>query len=645
MHETKTPVKISKDIAGIIPRLFDGSPATMVAEVVQNARRAGASRIKAYCDDTLVVKIVDDGCGMSFSELERLVTLRESVWSEAVEKEDPAGMGFFSLYHADSVVVTSRKNGQVSRLYGNKDSFEGGNFTIMDVTDSPVDESHGFGDHWTVVAFTLKQYCKDIVAILHQFCAYSGIPDISVNGRIVEPSSFTIQAAKRKENETDNDDVGVVELFDTEGHLSARVVISENPSHEADSMQVAVNFFGIVNRTDNLCSLLPRAYFWDVDAISAAHFRLVLPARNAISAANDSLQAQALRESLYKALVSSGRPHFLEYEFYQEALTLGYALPESFPALKDRRGEKLEHTADCVMPLCGILETMTFAEVFDKEVAAENKHCVGYKWYDQIPMAMLESSSYDYLPDDYEDDTKVAVVDDIELVATLGEEKLKRLAPAWIFDTSGYHYSHGVKNTEELTIFVSRSWTTTPEKIEEAWNFIGRILRRSGVSSALTEKLSDLYRRFVTAVRGQEEGENELIRQYLHQALVPIVTDNSVRFVIKHDKVLGTSVFREETQWFSATALLYRSKVDGGIRFHGYGCGAKKYDSYRVITALQSFGEVTIGENELVLHDCSIQTQEELLAVCKELAASMRVDIGNYKIYGGTNTLQITFIS
>lgn len=82
---------------------------TFVGEVLQNARRAGASRVDLTFEPKHKrLAISDDGQGIE--QWDKLVRLCESGWDEQTMLSDqPFGMGFFSLlYAADSITVRSR---------------------------------------------------------------------------------------------------------------------------------------------------------------------------------------------------------------------------------------------------------------------------------------------------------------------------------------------------------------------------------------------------------------------------------------------------------------------------------------------------------------------------------------------------------
>ena len=82
---------------------------TVVTELLQNARRAGAKRIEVLHDEAAgVLRVIDDGCGID--DFQKLLTLNESGWDHDVRAEErPFGIGFSKcLYSASRCVVTSR---------------------------------------------------------------------------------------------------------------------------------------------------------------------------------------------------------------------------------------------------------------------------------------------------------------------------------------------------------------------------------------------------------------------------------------------------------------------------------------------------------------------------------------------------------
>ena len=81
---------------------------SVVTELLQNARRAGASSVElTYEPKAKRLVVRDDGCGIA--DFQALLTLGESGWSEVVQRtEHPFGLGFLqSLYAAGSCSVES----------------------------------------------------------------------------------------------------------------------------------------------------------------------------------------------------------------------------------------------------------------------------------------------------------------------------------------------------------------------------------------------------------------------------------------------------------------------------------------------------------------------------------------------------------
>lgn len=81
---------------------------TLVSELLQNARRAGATRIEIQYDAAAqVLQVGDDGCGLD--DFQKLLSFHESGWDAATNAEErPFGVGFSKcLYAATRCIVRS----------------------------------------------------------------------------------------------------------------------------------------------------------------------------------------------------------------------------------------------------------------------------------------------------------------------------------------------------------------------------------------------------------------------------------------------------------------------------------------------------------------------------------------------------------
>lgn len=106
---------------------------TFINELLQNARRAGATKIVVHSDKNLL-SVFDDGCGIS--DFQKLLTICESGWSaDVVEHDQPYGVGFLSaiLASKDFKVIS---NGQT--LTANVDELLAGKPADIDTGFAPL---------------------------------------------------------------------------------------------------------------------------------------------------------------------------------------------------------------------------------------------------------------------------------------------------------------------------------------------------------------------------------------------------------------------------------------------------------------------------------------------------------------------------
>jgi hypothetical protein len=87
--------RVSKRLLSKADRLFTGTLDGRIIEILQNARRAGATHVSITNKDGFVT-VCDNGSGIE--DFSTLLDLGDSDWDEAMEKaEDPAGVGIFCL--------------------------------------------------------------------------------------------------------------------------------------------------------------------------------------------------------------------------------------------------------------------------------------------------------------------------------------------------------------------------------------------------------------------------------------------------------------------------------------------------------------------------------------------------------------------
>jgi len=103
-------LSVSSKVLTTLPALFQ-SPTEALAEHVQNAYRAGATRLDITWEpENRRLTLVDNGCGMA--DPTPLLTAGESGWDAAQQAWRPAGLGFFAWFaYADRIDVQSQAAG------------------------------------------------------------------------------------------------------------------------------------------------------------------------------------------------------------------------------------------------------------------------------------------------------------------------------------------------------------------------------------------------------------------------------------------------------------------------------------------------------------------------------------------------------
>ena len=107
--ETKLRASINGLAMKKVTRFFNATTEAIVGEMLQNARRAGATKVRIRTKPKAIT-IDDDGVGIA--EPGQLLEFGSSGWSDQrTRAEDPAGMGFFSLARRNAEVESWPRDG------------------------------------------------------------------------------------------------------------------------------------------------------------------------------------------------------------------------------------------------------------------------------------------------------------------------------------------------------------------------------------------------------------------------------------------------------------------------------------------------------------------------------------------------------
>ena len=317
---------VSQSAITRVSRLFNGTASDVLAELFQNARRAGATCLKLETTlqrDRLILSIRDDGYGIDNPA--DLITLGQSGWDDNIAtREDPAGMGMFSLAgHHVGVRSYSPAHAQGWSVVIDPDALE---------TSKPA----------TVKADTIRVGTEIIIvppdpwhdtldkAVAHASLYYP-LP-VTLNGETQAQSAWLADAVRIEEWQGSR--IGVFhERCHTQG----------NPT---------INFHGLTVACDlPTQGEVDRSGTWSVrvEIGDTPSLQLVLPARKEMvaNAALEDLRA-ACRRTIFEAIRIKGA-HRLSFRDYETGRELGVDLPQATPYLFTWTPAQRDHASTGIM--------------------------------------------------------------------------------------------------------------------------------------------------------------------------------------------------------------------------------------------------------------------------------------------------------
>jgi hypothetical protein len=372
IRATVSPETISK-----VTRLFNGTIGDILNELLQNARRAGASGVDVDAmpvENGLRVTIADDGCGID--DPARVLALGASRWDAAVANgEDPAGMGVFSLAgKATTIESLSDSTGSAWRIEIPADAWSG------DV-EIAVDRSER--RKGTSISFLLPGACKGLVEnAVRDASQYYPIP-VQFAGREMPRKDFLS---------------GAIHVEEWNG--SRIGIFQGQPYHWTPT----VNFHGVTisSRLFEVAQVGRQAIHARIDIGHTPELQLVLPARKEFveNAGLTALKA-ACEVACYRAIATQ-KSHSLSFENYSRAATLGVPLAEAEAALTawepdiadndtgTEAGERRTITGDEFLMdaheahFGQIIARALRGKPIRSKLVDRNSRFEGYSWYDTL---------------------------------------------------------------------------------------------------------------------------------------------------------------------------------------------------------------------------------------------------------------------
>ncbi|WP_174280418.1 ATP-binding protein, partial [Sphingomonas bacterium] len=365
-----------------VSRLFNGSAHDILNELLQNARRAGASCVRVTLmgqPGCRLLTITDDGHGIA--DPATIVTLGRSGWADDTrEREDPAGMGVFSLAGRDVIVRSwSRPEHQGWCAHIPAGAWE---------TSRPIAIEADPIARGTAISLAMPEaWVPTLRTTLEAVALFYPLP-VLIDGEELPRRPWL---------------AGAVHVEDWRG---CRIGVFD--SHASDwplPSNVRINFHGVTVATDMpMVDEVDRGRKWTVriDIIDAPEIQLVLPARKEPVENHALLELRAAAKvAIFRALAKVGG-HRLSHKVWLEADALGIALPEAdayltrwtAPCADYRQNwQGQERTRGAAMVLVPdqapiIAQPMQRAlagrSPFGGPLVEAQRHFEGYGWYDAL---------------------------------------------------------------------------------------------------------------------------------------------------------------------------------------------------------------------------------------------------------------------
>lgn len=381
---TTIRARVHEDAISRVTRFFNATTVETLNELFQNARRSGATRV----DVTIAngeVRVRDDGRGIA--DPGPLLAFGRTGWdAETTRREDPAGMGVYSLARRPRVTIRSKprpadgEHVPAWQVHLTPEHFLGREVAPIEVIDG---RSLGFG---TEIVFDDDKANSGNV---NSAARYFPLP-VTCDGREVERSSFLH---------------GTIHVEEWCG-----IRLGVHARRYPPGRHPEINFHGILVEDVRLPVIDAMASHWHVnaDVVDCAKLELVLPARRSIVETAFVEQLRAVcRPVIYRAMLAAEHTVDIPAKVHADALAHGVELPIPQPALApwrpdfsneyNTKRERPSRTAlpdepviiEAEIPECDqqALSRAAKQSGIAHRLCAEEPRYKGYPWYDGLAKA------------------------------------------------------------------------------------------------------------------------------------------------------------------------------------------------------------------------------------------------------------------
>jgi hypothetical protein len=300
MKEQTICAKVSPKLLTKADRLFTGTIEGRIIELLQNARRAGATEVRITNRNNNLVMIEDNGSGIQ--DFQKLLDLGSSGWDERIESgEDPAGVGLFSLAPRQVTIISEN-----SKVVITKHGWTGTPVTVTKSVNYVKGTTLEFNDE--------KPWDFETV---EKQAVFAGI-------RVIVDGKYCHQMPFCGKDAASYDDIG----YQIE-------VVSEMSNYHKKwhsgyyGNRVLVNFHGQIVELDYWPGNNKHGIYILVDLAQQTQIRLMLPARTCLVENKALKKLKDAIEIEYYRYFQRQKEHDLYYSEYLRARELGISLPEA----------------------------------------------------------------------------------------------------------------------------------------------------------------------------------------------------------------------------------------------------------------------------------------------------------------------------
>ena len=386
--------RVDDDAIGRVTRFFNATVTETLNELFQNARRSGASRIDVRIDNGRV-SVADDGAGNT--DPQALLAFGHSGWDdETRRREDPAGMGVYSLARHDNVTICSqpRPRGGTGpaprgwRVQLSREHFVGRQAAAVE----PINHcSPG-----TEVSFDSD---KALATNVRTAGRYLPLPVyLRHDGKVeeIEREQFLDGAAR------------------TEEWNGIRIGVFRGlPGHD----EPEINFHGIAIGNTCLAKIEGIDSVWHAkgEVVDCPDLELVLPARKEVVETPFVGQLRAAcRAAVYRTMASASHPVDVSVAVREDARALGvelraaramlrpwtstmadvHAWRTDAPTRRDVAEDAIVIDADIEVCDQHTLERATERAGIGRRLYQADRRLEGYEWYDRLIKATCVSTAF-----------------------------------------------------------------------------------------------------------------------------------------------------------------------------------------------------------------------------------------------------------